>query len=76
VVKTGIRMNPSKAMTVRLSLDQAEQLETVATVDNQPISEVIRAAISEHIERRKLDEEFQDGLKERISKAQQLLPNH
>jgi len=69
-------MKPSKAMTIRLSLDQAEQLETVATVDNQPVSEVIRAAISEHIERRKKDELFQDGLKNRISRAQQLLPNH
>jgi predicted transcriptional regulator len=69
-------MNPSKAMTLRLSLDQAEQLETVATVDNQPVSEVIRAAISEHIERRKQDERFQDGLKDRISRAQLLLPNH
>jgi predicted transcriptional regulator len=69
-------MKPSKAMTIRLSLDQAEQLETVATVDNQPVSEVIRAAISEHIESRKKDERFQDGLKQRISRAQQLLPNH
>ena len=43
-------MKPAKAMTVRLSADQAEELETVALVDNQPISEVIRAAISEHIE--------------------------
>jgi predicted transcriptional regulator len=69
-------MKPAKAMTIRLSLDQAEELETVATVDNQPVSEVIRAAISEHIEKRKKDERFQDGLKDRISRAQRLLPNH
>lgn len=60
-------------MTIRLSADQAEQLETIATVDNQPISEVIRAAIAEHIENRKKDARFKDGLKERIERAQRML---
>jgi len=66
-------MKPGKAMTIRLSADQAEELETVALVDNQPISEVIRAAISEHIETRKSDTAFQDGLKDRIERAQRML---
>jgi predicted transcriptional regulator len=66
-------MKPAKAMTIRLSADQAEQLETVATVDNQPVSEVIRAAISGHIQKRTQDVEFQNGLKDRIARAQQLL---
>lgn len=60
-------------MTIRLSADQAEELETVATVDNQPISEVIRAAISEHIEDRKRDASFQDSLRQRIERARQML---
>jgi predicted transcriptional regulator len=66
-------MKPAKAMTIRLSAEQAEQLETVATVDDQPVSEVIRAAIAEHIERRKQDGQFQDGLRDRIERAQRLL---
>ena len=66
-------MKPAKAMTIRLSAEQAEQLETVATVDNQPVSEVIRAAIGEHIENRKKDVRFKDGLKERIERAQRML---
>ena len=66
-------MKPAKSMTIRLSADQALQLETVATVDNQPVSEVIRAAISEHIENRKRDDRFKDGLKERIERAQRML---
>jgi len=66
-------MKPAKAMTIRLSAEQAEELETVATVDNQPISEVIRAAISEHIQGRKQDAAFQDGLRERIERAQRML---
>lgn len=68
-------MKPAKAMTIRLTADQAEALETVATVENQPVSEVIRAAIAEHIEKRRTDEAFQDGLRERIARAQQLLGN-
>ena len=66
-------VKPAKAMTIRLTADQAEELETVATVDNQPISEVIRAAIAEHIEDRKRDARFQDGLRERIERAQRML---
>lgn len=66
-------MKPAKAMTIRLSADQAEALETVATVDNQPVSEVIRAAIAQHIEVRKADDAFQDGLKKRIERTQKLL---
>jgi predicted DNA-binding protein len=66
-------MKPAKAMTIRLSADQAEELETVATVDNQPIAEVIRAAIAVHIENRKRDKAFKDNLKERIERAQRML---
>ena len=60
-------------MTIRLSADQAEALETVATVENRPVSEIIRAAISEHIETRRRDPAFQEGLKERIARAKRLL---
>lgn len=60
-------------MTIRLSADQAEQLELVAAIDDQPVSEVIRAAIAEHVETRRKDRAFQMGLRERISRAQDLL---
>jgi predicted transcriptional regulator len=66
-------MKPAKSMTIRLSADQAELLETVATVDNQPISEVIRAAIDEHISKRRSESSFQDGLRSRIQRAQDML---
>lgn len=66
-------MKPAKAMTIRLSADQAEALETVATVEDMPISDVIRAAISSHIETRRRDPHFQAGLKDRISRARKLL---
>jgi predicted transcriptional regulator len=66
-------MKPAKAMTIRLSADQAESLETVAAVEDLPVSEIIRAAIADHIEKRKKDPVFQDGLKDRINRARRLM---
>jgi predicted transcriptional regulator len=66
-------VKPAKAMTIRLSAEQAEELETVASVDDQPVSEIIRAAISAHIAHRKQDEDFQQGLRARIERAQRML---
>jgi len=66
-------MKPTKSMTIRLSPDQAEALETVANVDNQSIADVIRVAISEHVEKRRQDRTFQDGLKERIDRVKRML---
>ena len=66
-------MKHAKAMTIRLSADQAEALETVAGVEERAVSDVIRAAIAEHIENRRRDPDFREGLRERIERAQQLL---
>lgn len=66
-------MKPAKAMTVRLSEEQAQALETVASVENMPVSDVIRAAIATHIETRRRDPDFQAGLKHRIGQARRLL---
>jgi hypothetical protein len=66
-------MKPAKAMTIRLTAEQADALETVAIVDEVPISDVIRAAIAEHIDSRRNDPSFQDGLKERLDRARKLL---
>jgi predicted transcriptional regulator len=66
-------MKPGKAMTIRLTEEQAEALETVATVEQRAISDVIRAAISEHIESRRKDPAFQEDLKARLARARRLL---
>lgn len=66
-------MKPAKAMTIRLSQEQAQDLETVADVDAVPVVEVIRAAIAEHVEARKTDREFQRSLRQRIERAQTML---
>ena len=67
-------MKPVKAMTVRLSADQSEELDTIAAVDGQPVSHVIRPTIAEHIEERKRDVAFQDMLRQRIERTRRMLP--
>ena len=66
-------MKPIKTMSIRLSAEHAQELDTVAAVDGQPVSEVIRSAIAEHIAERKRDSAFQDGLRQRIAHAQRML---
>lgn len=66
-------MKPVKAMTIRLSSEQADALETVAAVEAMPVSEVIRAAIEEHIDSKKKDPAFQDSLRDRLERTKRLL---
>ena len=66
-------MTIPKAMTIRLSPEQAEALQLVATVDDLPVSDVIRAAIDQHLHDRKADPSFRDGLKDRIDRAKRFL---
>ena len=66
-------MKPAKSLTIRLSAEQADALELVASVQNQPISDVSRAAISDRIEQAKSDPGFKDDLRQRIERAQKLL---
>lgn len=73
LVHPKMHMKTVKAMTIRLTTEQAEALETVASVEERPVSEVIRAAIEEHIDSRKKDPAFQDSLKDRLARARRLL---
>ncbi len=66
-------MKPAKAMTVRLTTEQAEALEMVASVEDRPVSDVIRAAIEEHIDTRRRDRAFQDSLRDRLARARKFL---
>ena len=60
-------------MTIRLGRDQADALEMVAAVDAQPIAEVIRLAINEHLVARRDDHEFQQNLRDHLERARDLL---
>lgn len=66
-------MSLQKVMTIRLSVDLADELEIVARVDGSPVSEVIRDAIASHIAARRADPEFQRRLRERIEADRNIL---
>ena len=75
-VNSSIRgVKPIKAMTIRLSADQSEALDLVASIDGQSVSQVIRAAIAEHIEERKSNAAFRENARKRITRAQRMLLN-
>jgi predicted DNA-binding protein len=63
----------TKATTLRLGKELAEDLETVAQVDGVPISEAIRDAITKHIEERRQDADFQARLKASLERNQEIL---
>jgi predicted DNA-binding protein len=62
-----------KAMTLRLSQEQAAALEAVAQADGVPVAEAVRAAIDEHIERRRKDRAFQDRLRASLERNRRIL---
>lgn len=55
-----------KTMTLRLSDEQAEKLETLARVEGIPVSEAVRDAIDQRIEARRKDKAFQGRLKRMV----------
>lgn len=73
MVAWSLPMKAPKAMTIRLTAEQADKLQTVADVDESAVSDVIRAAITEHIASRRRDPEFQERLRSRIDHVSKLL---
>ncbi len=63
----------SKSMTVRLSDEQALELEAVARVDGIPVSETVRQAIDERIAARRKDKNFQERLQRHMRENQAAL---
>ncbi len=66
-------MEQMKAMTVRVSADQAAELEAVAQVEGAPVSEEIRKAIAAHIEAKMRDKEFQERLRASLQRNEAIL---
>lgn len=62
-----------KNMTLRLPLDQADELEVVARADGISISDAVREAISEHIERKRRDKRFQSRLRLVLERDREIL---
>lgn len=57
-------------MTLRLEADKAAEIEAIARADDVSISDAVRDAIDQHIERRRNDKEFQDRLARLVEEEQ------
>ena len=64
---------PTKATSLRLSPELAAELEAVARAQGVTISEVVRAAVSNHIASVRADDQFQARLREQMDKDRELL---
>ena len=63
----------AKTMTLRLSDEQAANLEAMARVDEMPVSEAVRVAIDERIKARRTDKEFQARIKRMLQEERAVL---
>ena len=63
----------AKTMSLRLSDEQAAELEAVARVEEAPVAAVVRDAISERIQARRGDQEFQARLRRHLEENRQAL---
>ena len=63
----------TKSMTLRIDENLAERVRTVAEVEETSVSDVIRDALAEHVERRRRDPEFQAMLKRNLRRHEEML---
>lgn len=63
----------TRARTLRLPLDQAQELEAIAGVDEVSVNEEIRRAIAAHIEARRQDAGFRKRLQDSIDRNREIL---
>ncbi len=63
----------TRARTLRLPIDQAQELEAIAGVDEVSVNEEIRRAIAAHIETRRQDAGFRKRLQDSIDRNKEIL---
>jgi predicted transcriptional regulator len=63
----------TKSVLLRLEEDLADRLKAVAEVEDRSVSDVIRDAIAEHVERRRRDPAFRKQVAESMKRHQRLL---
>jgi hypothetical protein len=66
-------MATSKNMTLRLSAEQAEDLEAIARADGLSVSDSVREAIAEHIARKRNDGNFRERLRAVMERDREIL---
>lgn len=62
-----------KSMTLRVDENLAERVRAIAEVEETTVSDVIRDALAEHVERRRSDPAFQAMLDRNLRRHQELL---
>ncbi len=60
-------------MRLRLSAEQANELEAVARAEGISVSDAVREAISEHIERKGKDRAFREQLRAVMERDREIL---
>ena len=60
-------------MTLRLSAEQAEELEAVARAQGISVSDAVREAITEHIDRKRKDKVFRARLRAVLERDREIL---
>jgi predicted DNA-binding protein len=63
----------TKNLLLRLDPDLAERLQTVAEVEGRSVSDVVREAITELVERRRRDKRFLRLLDDSLARHQEAL---
>ena len=63
----------NKNMTLRLSVDQADELEAVARAEGISVSDAVREAIAGHIERKRKDKAFRERLRSVVERDRVIL---
>jgi hypothetical protein len=66
-------MADQKNMTLRLSAVQADELEAVARAEGISVSDAVREAIAEHIERKRRDKTFRERLRAVMERDREIL---
>ena len=62
-----------KNMTLRLAAEQADELEAVARAEGISVSDAVREAIAEHIERKRRDTAFRERLRMVVERDREIL---
>ena len=62
-----------KSMTLRLDGELVDKMRTIAEVEETTVSDVIRDALADHVEKQRRDPEFQAMLKRNLQRHQELL---
>lgn len=62
----------TKNMTLRLDPELAARVEALAEIESLPVAQVVRSALSSHIEQRKRDPDFRAKLQLQLARRAQI----